>query len=187
LTGLANEGFAPRCFGWVTKSGVPYISVGFTALFGLLGFMNVSNDAGQVFNWLVNLSSVAGFVTWGSINACHIAFMRALATRNISRDTLPYKAIFQPYLAWYGLFFNILIALTQGFTAFIPQFNVSDFFVAYICIIVFVVLYIGHKAFFRTTYVRSVDADLDTGRLHYEKEVGPPKVWYWRVWGWVTK
>ncbi|KAJ5187930.1 hypothetical protein N7449_010924 [Penicillium cf. viridicatum] len=187
LTGLAHEGFAPSCFGWVTKHGVPYISVIFTALFGLLGFMNVSNDAGQVFTWLVNLSSVAGFVTWASINACHIAFMRVLATRGISRDTLPYKAILQPYLAWYGLFFNILIALTQGFTSFIPHFRVTDFFVAYICPIVFVVLYVGHKVIFRPSFVRAADADIDTGRLHYEKEVDPPKPWYWKVWGWVTK
>jgi amino acid transporter len=27
LTGLAHEGFAPACFGWVTKHGVPYVSV----------------------------------------------------------------------------------------------------------------------------------------------------------------
>ncbi|KAJ5437952.1 Arginine permease CAN1 [Penicillium daleae] len=187
LTGLAHEGFAPKFFARTTQGGVPYISVMFTALFGLLGFMNVSNNAGQVFNWLVNLSSVAGFVTWSSINACHIAFMRALAARGVSRDTLPYKAVFQPYLAWYGLFFNVLIALTQGFTAFIPTFNVTDFFIAYICPIVFVVLYLGHKIIMRPSFVRAAEADFDTGRLDYKKETGPPKPWYWKVWGWITK
>lgn len=149
--------------------------------------MNVSENASQVFNWLVNLSSVAGFVTWSSINACHIAFMRALAARGISRDTLPYKAMLQPYLAWYGLFFNILIALTQGFTAFIPHFDVTSFFFAYICPIVFAVLYIGHKVITRSPIVRSAEADIDTGRLPYNKEAGELKPWYWRVWGWVTK
>ena len=199
LTGLAHEGFAPMIFARTTEGGVPYVSVCFTALFGLLGFMNVSSSAGQVFNWLVNLSSVAGFVTWSSINACHIAFMRALAARGVSRDTLPYKAILQPYLAWYGLFFNILIALTQGFTSFIPTFNVTDFFFAYICPIVFVLLYVAHKLITRAPFVRSSEADLDTGRLrsseadldtgrlHYEKETGPPKKWYWQVWGWIAK
>lgn len=187
LTGLAHEGFAPKIFARTNNGGVPYVSVMFTALFGLLGFMNVSNDAGQVFTWLVNLSSVAGFITWSSINACHIAFMRALAARNISRDTLPYKAILQPYLAWYGLIFNILIALTQGFTAFIPTFNVTDFFIAYICPIVFVLLYLGHKIIFRPSFVKAAEADLDTGRMAYKKDTGPPKAWYWRVWGWVTK
>ncbi|KAF7715050.1 Amino acid permease, fungal specific, family protein [Penicillium ucsense] len=187
LLGLAHEGFAPKIFARTTQGGVPYVSVMFTALFGLLGFMNVSNDAGQVFNWLVNLSSVAGFITWSSINACHIAFMRALAARKISRDTLPYKAILQPYLAWYGLFFNILIALTQGFTAFIPTFDVSNFFVAYICPIVFVVLYVAHKIVVRPSFVKAAEADLDTGRIEYKKDTGPPKAWYWRVWGWITK
>lgn len=187
LTGLAHEGFAPKIFGRVTSKGVPYVSVAFTALFGLLGFMNVSNDAGQVFNWLVNLSSVAGFVTWSSINACHIAFMRALRVHGISRDTLPYKAMLQPYLAWYGLFFNILIALTQGFTSFIPHFKVEDFFVAYICPIVWAVLYIAHKVITRSPFVRASEADIFTGRLHYEKDSAPEKPWYWRVWGWITK
>ncbi|KAJ5915868.1 Arginine permease CAN1 [Penicillium verhagenii] len=36
LTGLALEGFAPMIFARVTKKGVPYVSVAFTAAFGLL-------------------------------------------------------------------------------------------------------------------------------------------------------
>lgn len=187
LTGLALEGFAPKFFARVTKKGVPYYSVAFTAAFGLLGFMNVSNNAGTVFNWLVNLSSVAGFITWSCINACHIAFMRALKVRGISRDDLPYKAIGQPWLAWYGLFFNILIAITQGFTSFIPTFNVSDFFIAYICVIIFVVLYVGHKVWTRSHFISPAEADLDTGRVEFQKEAEVPQPWYWRVWTWVTK
>ncbi|KAJ6028363.1 hypothetical protein N7540_003939 [Penicillium herquei] len=186
LTGLALEGFAPKFFARVTKKGVPYISVAFTAAFGLLGFMNVSNNAGKVFNWLVNLSSVAGFITWSSINACHIAFMRACAAKGISRDDLPYKAIFQPWLSWYGLFFNILIALTQGFTSFIPTFNTSDFFVAYICPIIFVVLYVGHKIWTRAPFIKPIEADLDSGRIEYQKEVELPQPWYKKAWGWVA-
>ncbi|KAJ5928201.1 hypothetical protein N7466_007157 [Penicillium verhagenii] len=187
LTGLALEGFAPMIFARVTKKGVPYVSVAFTAAFGLLAFMNVSNNAGTVFNWLVNLSSVAGFITWSCINASHIAFMRACAARGISRDDLPYKAIGQPYLAWYGLFFNVLIALTQGFTSFIPTFNVSDFFIAYICVIIFVVLYAGHKLWTRSPFINPAEADLDTGRIEFQKETEIPQAWYWRAWGWLTK
>ncbi|KAJ5547693.1 Amino acid/polyamine transporter I [Penicillium frequentans] len=187
LTGLALEGFAPRFFARVTKKGVPYYSVAFTAAFGLLAFMNVSNNAGTVFNWLVNLSSVAGFITWSCINACHIAFMRALKARGISRDDLPYKAIGQPWLAWYGLFFNILIAITQGFTSFIPTFDVQDFFIAYICVIIFVLLYVGHKLWTRSHFISPAEADLDTGRVEFQKETELPQPWYWRVWGWVTK
>ncbi|KAE8376035.1 amino acid permease/ SLC12A domain-containing protein [Aspergillus bertholletiae] len=182
LLGLAQEKFAPPIFGWVTHRGVPYVSVAFTAAFGLLGFMNVSESGGKVFNWLVNISSVAGFICWTSISLSHLAFMRALKARDISRDTLPYKAMLQPYLTWYGLFFSTLIILTQGFTAWIPTFNVSDFFVAYICVIIFVVLYIGHKLFYRTKFVHPLEADLQTGRLqNYSWETARPKTWQERL------
>ncbi|OJK01221.1 hypothetical protein ASPACDRAFT_77045 [Aspergillus aculeatus ATCC 16872] len=184
LLGLAQEGFAPSCFGWVTQRGVPYVSVAFTALFGLLGFMNVSSSGTTVFNWLVNISSVAGFICWTSINASHIAFMKAMAARDISRETLPYKSWGQPYLAWYGLFFNLLITFTQGFTAWIPHFNVSDFWVAYICPVLFVILYLAHKAWYRTSFVRPLEADLDTGRPQFTNwETSNPKDgWGRRLW-----
>ena len=179
LLGLAEEGFAPKFFGWVTTNGVPWVAVTFTAAFGLLGFMNVSASGGTVFNWFTNISSVAGFLCWTSINTSHIGFMRALKARNQSRDTLPYKAIWQPYLAYYGLFFNLVIIFTQGFTAWIPEFDVSSFFVAYICPILFAVLYLGHKIICRTKFVNPLEADLDTGRLpnvSWETS-GPQQTW----------
>ncbi|KAF5258439.1 hypothetical protein FOXYS1_10984, partial [Fusarium oxysporum] len=165
LIGLAHEGFAPRLFTKTTKSGVPYWSVLFTSLFGLLGFLNVSNTGSTVFEWLMQMAGLAGFITWASLNACHLAFMNALKARAIKRDTLPYKAFWQPYFAYYGIFFNILITLTQGFTAFIPHFKVVDFFINYLSLILFVLLWIGHKIISRPTFIRPGEADIDTGRV----------------------
>ncbi|KAL5355448.1 putative arginine transporter [Aspergillus floccosus] len=184
LIGLAQEGFAPRWFKKVTKKGVPYYSVLFTSAFGLLGFMNVSNAGSTVFNWFLNISSVAGLITWASLCGCHLAFMRALKARDISRDLLPYKALWQPYLAWYGLFFNVLIIITQGFTAWITEFSVTDFFIAYLSLILFVVLYLGHKIVFRPAFVNPAEADLDTGRLALENETWEtttPSKWYMKI------
>lgn len=186
LIGLAQEGFAPRFFKKTSKNGVPYYSVALASAFGLLGFMNVSNSGSTVFNWFLNISSVAGLISWASILGCHLAFMRALKARNISRDLLPYKAMWQPWYSWYGLFFNILIIITQGFTAWIPQFNVSDFFVAYVSVILFVVLYLGHKIIYRPAFVRPIEADIDTGRLALENEYWETTTsdkWYKRIFG----
>ncbi|KAI9372383.1 amino acid permease/ SLC12A domain-containing protein [Aspergillus egyptiacus] len=185
LIGLSQEGFAPRWFKKTSKQGVPYFSVAFTSAFGLLGFLNVSNSGSTVFNWFLNISSVAGLISWASILGCHLAFMRALKARNISRDLLPYKAFWQPWYSWYGLFFNVLIIITQGFTAWIPTFNVTDFFVAYISLILFVVLYLGHKIVFRPAFVRPIDADIDTGRVALENEYWETTIseekWYKRA------
>ncbi|KAI5249461.1 amino acid permease [Aureobasidium subglaciale] len=187
LVGLAEQDSAPKWLGRTTASGVPYYAVAFTAAFGLLGFMNESNSGGQVFNWLVNITGVAGFITWTCINISHIAFMKALAARGVSRDTLPYKAMWQPFFSWYGVFFNVLIILTQGFTAFMP-WNTSDFFVAYISLFLFAALYGGHKLVFRQPFVKSVDADLDTGRKEIEEmhfdEVEPVGAWQ-KFWAWM--
>ncbi|KAK0660364.1 Arginine permease [Lasiodiplodia hormozganensis] len=170
IIGLADAGCAPKFFAKTTKQGVPYWSVAFTAAFGLLAFMNVSSSGGEVFDWFMNISGVAGFISWGCINGCQIAFMRILKARGIGRESLPYTGRGQPWLAYYGLFFNVLIILTQGFTAFIP-WSVSDFFVAYLSLIIFAVLYFGHKIVFKTKFVSPLEADIDTGRLPAETEV----------------
>ncbi|CAI7609537.1 unnamed protein product [Penicillium bialowiezense] len=189
LVGLAQEGFAPRWFKVTSKQGVPYWSVLFTAAFGLLGFLNVSDAGSTVFTWLLQISGVAGFITWCSLNACHLAFQRALKARNISRDILPYKAMWQPWLSWYGLFFNCLIILTQGFTAFIPNFQVKEFFINYLSLILFVVLYAGHKIVYRSAFVKPLDADLDTGRTTADNETWEtvePTTWYGKAWKWMS-
>ncbi|KAG0647262.1 Canavanine resistance 1 [Hyphodiscus hymeniophilus] len=186
LVGLADASLAPAFLKWTTKRGVPYTAVLFTAAFGLLAFLNLSTNAGKVFEWLLNITAVAGFISWASINACHIAFMRALAVRNIRRDTLPYKAMWQPYFAWYGLFFNVLIILTNGFTAFIP-WNTTDFFVAYLSVIIFLVMYVCHKIVCKTRFVKAEEADIDTGCLDHDDTVwsiSVPTTLWGKFWAW---
>ncbi|KAL2414730.1 Arginine permease CAN1 [Exophiala dermatitidis] len=188
LIGLAQEQLAPALLLWTTKGGVPSPAVLLTVSFGLLAFLNLSNNGGVVFNWFVNLTGIAGFITWGCINACHIFFMRSLSARGISRHSLAYKAPCQPYLAYLGLFSNCLIILTQGFTAFIP-WNVTNFFIAYVSLMLFVVLYVGHKFVFKTRIVRPLEADLDTGRREIDAQIWedpvPRNVWQ-KFWAWVA-
>ncbi|RAL64634.1 hypothetical protein DID88_001667 [Monilinia fructigena] len=74
LVGLAEGQCAPRFFLKTSKSGVPYYAVAFSAAFGLLAFMNESAGGGTAFEWLQNISSVAGFISWACICGCHIAF-----------------------------------------------------------------------------------------------------------------
>ena len=184
---LSREGLAPAFFQKVSTGGVPYYAVALTSAMGLLGFMNLSNNGGEVFGWFLNITAVAGFITWACINACHIRFMRALAVRGTPRESLPYMAPFQPWAAWYGFFFNVLIILTQGFTAFIP-WDVESFFIAYVSLILFVVLAVGHWAVYRHKIVKLVDMDLDTGRREVDAivwdEPAPRNAWE-KFWAWL--
>jgi amino acid transporter len=164
LVGLADEGHAPAVLKRTNRFGTPYYAVAFTSLFGLLGFLNLSKNGTVVFNWLLNITAVAGFITWSLINLCHIRFMKVLRSRGLDRKTtLPYTAPLQPWLSWFGLFFNVLILLTNGFTVFI-DWDTSDFFAAYVSVILFLVLYTGHKVVFRTKVVPLAEVDIDKGR-----------------------
>ncbi|KAK8003622.1 subtilase [Apiospora arundinis] len=164
LVALTNESHAPAFIRRTNKIGTPYVAVGITSAIGLLAYMNLSESGGDVFNWLLNVTAIAGFITWSCICICHLRFMKALAAKGTSRDILPYRAPLQPYLTWFGLFFCVLILLTNGFTAFI-NWSTSDFFAAYISLILFIVLFVGHKVIMRTKPVKLADVDLMTGRV----------------------
>ncbi|KAL8305815.1 hypothetical protein RB597_003491 [Gaeumannomyces tritici] len=183
LVGLAQERLAPAFLMRTSIKGVPYYAVCCTAVFGLLGFMNTTESAKKVFEWLMNISGVAGFISWTSIGVSHIAFVRALEAQGISHDSLPYKSPMGVWFSWYGVVFNMIIILTQGFTSFMP-WNTSAFFVAYISLILFAVLYVGHKLWTRTPFVKPHDADLLTGRKDLDGIEWPdetPTTWYGKV------
>ncbi|KAF4552525.1 Amino acid permease-like protein 25 [Elsinoe fawcettii] len=187
LVGLAEERAAPAWFKLTTKSGVPWVAVLFTAAFGLLGFMNESASGGEVFSWLLSITGVAGFISWTCIGISHIAFMRACKAQGVERSSLPYTTWGQPFFSWYGVVFNILIILTQGFEVFV-SWSTSDFFVYYISLILFVVLYVGHKAVYRKPFVKAAEADLDSGRREIDEMVWeekvPTTIWG-KFWAWL--
>lgn len=163
LIGLAEEGHAPAFFKKTNQWGTPVYNVVACTVFGFLAFLNLSENGGVVFGWLLSITSVAGFITWALINLCHIRFMKVLAAHDINRQDLPYVAPFQPYLSYFGLFFNVLILITSGFTVFL-NWNTSDFFAAYVSVLIFVVAYIGHKLIFRTKVIPLAEVDIVRGR-----------------------
>lgn len=172
LVGLAEQQCAPQLLRRTTKRGVPWIATSITAAMGLLAYMNLSSNGGEVFNWFLNIVSVAGFIAWTAICICHLRFMDALKAQNVGRDTLPYKSWGGRALAWYGITFCGVITLTQGFTAFVP-WNTKDFFIAYLSLILFTVLYVGHKCVTRSKFISASEADLKTGAFHEE----PAQTW----------
>jgi yeast amino acid transporter len=164
LVALANEGHAPKLLTMTSRHGIPCYAIGLTSVFGLLAFLNLSPMGGNVFNWLVNIISVAGLLTWYCLNVCHLRFMGAMSAQNIPRTALPYQGPWQPWLAWYGAAFNLLVIITQGFTAFIP-WNTTSFFVAYISVFLFVGGFATHKFICRTKMIPLLQVDLQRGRL----------------------
>ena len=188
LYALSQTGNAPKQFGYVTRHGVPYLGVIATSLLGLLAFLVVNNNANTAFNWLINISTLAGLCAWLFISLSHIRFMQALKFRGISRDDLPFKAKLMPWGAYYAAFFVTVIIFIQGFEAFSPKFDVSGFFTAYISLIILVVLLIGCQLYYRCRFLWKLeDIDIDTDRREIEciiwEEEEPQNLWekFWSI------
>ncbi|KDQ61931.1 hypothetical protein JAAARDRAFT_526914 [Jaapia argillacea MUCL 33604] len=181
LYGLSLRGQAPKFFTYCTKGGLPIYSVLFCSLFGLLSFMNISNGGATVFNWLVNLTATGGFFSWLSINFTYIFFYRGFKAQGLDRKKLVYHSSLQPYLAYWGIFWNALFILINGFAVF-WGFTASGFLTSYINIPIFVGLYLFWKIWKRTKVWKPSEMDFVTGipsLEETEEELIPPTT----IWG----
>lgn len=185
LYALASSGVAPKFFMSTTKRGIPLIGILTTAVFGALAFMCVSNKANDVFQWLVNISTVAGMITWCSISLSHLRFIRALDSQGYDRDSLPFKAQGPTAYVWYALVCNIIIVIIQGFTCFF-DFSAESFLTSYVSVFIFLFLWGSFQLLFRCPYyIKREEIDLDSGRIEVERVVwheNPDKNWWERLW-----
>lgn len=188
LYGLSINGLAPRILSRTTTFGIPYVSVLVTSLFGSFAFMELTSQGDNAFNWLLNIIGTAGFFAWLLISISHLRFMAALKYQGISRDNLIYKAVLMPYLAYYAIVCIIVIILIQGFTAFIPNFDVKNFFASYISLFLFLIIWltIQLRRWCRIIWkVEDIDIDSDRRDLAeiVDDEKEPTNFWgkLWQI------
>lgn len=176
LYAMAVQRKAPAIFQKCNRSGVPYASVLFSGMFGVVGYLAVDSTAAENFNVLSNMSSASTSIIWMGLNVSFLRFYYALKTRKdiISRDekSYPYRSPFQPYLAFYGLFGCSLFIIFMGFTNFIHDFwSVKSFFSAYGGLILFIVCYVGYKMIGTSKIQRLNQLDMDTGRREMDRVI----------------
>jgi amino acid transporter len=168
LTALAQQGYAPKFFAYIDRSGRPLWSVLFILAFGPLAYVNLDADGPTVFNWLLALSGLAALFTWGSICLAHIRFRKAWAHQGRSLDEIPFKAIGGVYGSYIGLALNVIVLVANFYIAISPigkDLNTAEgFFMAYLALPVVIVFWIGGFIWKRTGWLTIEQIDLDTGR-----------------------
>lgn len=74
-----------------------------------------------------------------------------MKAQGVSRDTIPWKAPFQPFTAWFGFVGSTIITIVAGFPVFLKgNWNSSDFVASYIGIPIFIVPILGWKLWHNT-------------------------------------
>ncbi|CCF56939.1 hypothetical protein KAFR_0B06430 [Kazachstania africana CBS 2517] len=177
LYSLAIDNKAPKFFGKTNKWGIPYWSLAFSTAFSCLAYMNVSSSASNVFNYFVNAVSIFGVISWICILVTYIHFDKACKAQGMDKSNFTYVAPWQPYGAYFALFFCCVLALVKNFTVFLGgQFDYKNFITGYIGIPVFFICFVGYKIVYKTKTHRPEEVDLVTLKALIDQEEEDGKI-----------
>lgn len=176
LYAMAVQRKAPGIFQRCSKAGVPYISVLFSSVFGLISYLAVDPTAVENFDVLANIASASTSIIWMGLNLSFLRFYYALKTRDdiISRDdpSYPYRSPLQPYLSIYGLLGCTIFVFFMGYINFMHNYwNTKSFFSAYGGLMLFAACYIGYKTIGTSKIQRLDQLDMDTGRRETDRMI----------------
>lgn len=143
---LSKKGQAPKVFSKITRHGVPLLALLATALVGSVVFISSKIGSGVLFSYMVQISSLSGFIAWFGIALCHLQFRRKHVPTIGGVNALIYKANFYPFAQIFSLLVLGFVILAQ----FVPivnenNYHFSDILMIYSSLILFFLLYLGHK------------------------------------------
>ncbi|KAI6372418.1 hypothetical protein MCOR25_003739 [Pyricularia grisea] len=178
LAALADQGQAPRVLAYVDRRGRPLVAILLSMSIGLLAFVADSDIQQELLDWLLAISALSSIFTWGSICLSHIRFRRAWAMKGRSLGDLAFRA--QPGLtgSWIGFLLNAIFLIAQFWIGGWPLpsttgeeqtslFIAGEFFLQCMAIPIVLIMWLGHKLYYRTSFVRAEDMDIDTGRRDF--------------------
>jgi amino acid transporter len=169
IASLADQGFAPKFFGYIDRQGRPIVGVGISLAFGLLCYLAASPKQGVAFAWMMALSGLSSIFTWGSICFTHVRFRMGLRAQGRNTDELTFKSLSGVWGSVWGVALNCLILIAEFWVALFPtdKANAYNFFETYlnaIVLVFFFFIFLVWKKFKVTLLIKSTDVDLDTGR-----------------------
>jgi len=202
IQALCNKGMGPAIGARVDKHGRPYIALIVSLAFGFLAYVNEASAGSQIFTWLLSLSGLSNFFTWGSICLAHIRFRTAWARAGRTTDDLPFAAMFGTTGSYIGLGLNILCLIAQFYVALWPIGGKPDakaFFESYLGFPIIVAFYLGYKVYSRdwSLCIDLNTINVDEGRRGYDLETfnaemaaerAEKATWpvYKKAWKWLT-
>jgi lysine-specific permease len=158
LYGLGQEKGAPKLFARTAKNGIPVNALIVTTIICFLAFLTGIFGA-QVYLFLVDLSSLTGFLAWVGISVSHLRFRRAYVAQGKDLKDLPYQAKWFPFGPIVALLMTAAIMINLDPAQLVgPQWGTA--LAMYAAIPLFILLYFGYKWKYNTKIVPLEEVDL---------------------------
>lgn len=164
LFDMAKNGSAPKAFGKLDTRGVPMNALYATTAIAALCFLTTFIGEEQVFNWLLNMSGMCGFIVWLGIAISHYRFRKGYIAQGNKLETLTYRAKFFPFAPWFAFILCSIVVLGQNYQAVLDGEWLSVIS-TYIGIFLFLAIWLGYKWKYKAKLVP-----------YHEMDVSPMKV-----------
>ena len=152
LWDMAKSGSAPKIFAKLDSRGVPMNALYATTAIAALCFLTTFIGEEQVFNWLLNMSGMCGFIVWLGIAISHYRFRKGYLAQGYKLEDLAYRAKFFPFAPWFAFILCAIVVLGQNYQAVLNGEWLAVIS-TYIGIFLFILIWLGYKFKFKTKLI----------------------------------
>ncbi len=164
LFDMARKGSAPRLFGRLDPRGVPMNALYATTAIAALCFLTTFLGEQEVFNWLLNMSGMCGFIVWLGIAISHYRFRKGYLAQGYQLNDLAYKAKFFPFAPWFAFILCAIVVLGQNYQDVIAG-QWMGVLSTYISIPLFLAIWFGYKWKYKTKFVPYQEMDVQPMKI----------------------
>lgn len=161
---MAHEGQAWKIFGVTNRHGVPIYGLlastliaSFTFLTGIFG--------PRIYEFLIDSSGLAGFITWMGMAAAHLRFRQAMKKQGFPVSKLSYRATFYPVGPLLALILCAVVIIGQDPTAILHG-NWQEVMLTYLSGPLLLILWLYYKLKYHTHLIPLDKIDLTTGHFN---------------------
>ena len=167
LFDMARKGSAPKLFAYLDPRGVPMNALYATTAIAALCFLTTFFGEQEVFNWLLNMSGMCGFIVWLGIAISHYRFRKGYLTQGYQLEGLAYRAKFFPFAPWFAFVLCSIVVLGQNYQAVLDGEWLAVLS-TYIGILLFLMIWLGYKWKYKTKLVSY--QEMDVRPMNIEKD-----------------
>lgn len=160
---LAKERHIPAIFAKVNRRGIPVFALLLTTIIAMFAFLSSIFGNGTVYFWLLNATSLSGFIAWLGIAISHYRFRKAYIYQGKDLADLPYLAKGYPFVPLSAFAACLFIIAAQNYQALTRSpIDWYGLIIAYIGIPLFFLVWFTHKWLKKTRIVPLAECNFET-------------------------
>ncbi|MEQ1410994.1 amino acid permease [Acinetobacter indicus] len=167
LFDMARKGSAPKAFARLDPRGVPMNALYATTAIAALCFLTTFIGEEQVFNWLLNMSGMCGFIVWLGIAVSHYRFRKGYLAQGYKLEDLAYRAKFFPFAPWFAFTLCAIVVLGQNYQAVLDGEWLAVLS-TYIGILLFLAIWLSYKWKYKTKLIPYQQMDVQPMKIDRE-------------------